>query len=83
MYRQKYMSGNLENVGYAKPGFDCVYNIDMMEDAASIIAHGAGGMTKCVYDAERRVERVPAPKDIQTYAAKVEALAAEKGKLFL
>lgn len=83
MYRQKYMSGNLENVGYAKSGFDCVYNIDMMEDAASIMAHGAGGMTKRVYDAERRVERVPAPKDIQTYAAKVEALAAEKRKLFL
>lgn len=83
MYRQKYMSGNLENVGYAKPGFDCVYNIDMMEDAASIMAHGAGGMTKCVYDAERRVERVPAPKDIKTYAAKIETLTAEKRQLFL
>lgn len=83
MYRQKFMSGNLENVGYAKPGYDCVYNIDMMEDAASIMAHGAGSMTKCVYEAERRVERVPAPKDIHTYAAKVETLAAEKRKLFL
>ncbi len=83
MYRQKYMSGNLENVGYAKPGHACVYNVDMMEDAASIMAHGAGSMTKCVYDAERRLERVPAPKDILTYAAKVVALAAQKRKLFL
>ncbi len=83
MYRQKFMSGNLENVGYARPEYECVYNVDMMEDAASIVAHGAGGMTKRVYDAERRVERVPAPKDIETYAAKVEALAAEKRKLFL
>lgn len=83
MYRQKYMSGNLENVGYARPGFACVYNVDMMEDAASVMAHGAGSITKCVYDAERRLERVPAPKDIMTYAAKVETLAAQKRKLFL
>ncbi|HWQ57595.1 MAG TPA: coproporphyrinogen dehydrogenase HemZ [Clostridia bacterium] len=83
MYRQKFMRGNLENVGYAKPGYECIYNVDMMEDAASILAHGAGSMTKRVFDAERRVERVPAPKDIETYAAKVETLAAEKRKLFL
>ncbi|HPK15511.1 MAG: Oxygen-independent coproporphyrinogen-III oxidase 2 [Firmicutes bacterium ADurb.Bin248] len=83
MYRQKFMRGNLENVGYAKPGSECVYNVDMMEDAASILAHGAGGMTKRVFDAQRRVERVPAPKDIEAYAAKVEALAAEKRSLFL
>lgn len=83
MYRQKFMSGNLENVGYAKPGYECFYNVDMMEDAASILAHGAGSMTKRIYDAERRVERVPAPKDIETYAAKIEVLAAGKRKLFL
>ena len=58
MYRQKYMRGNLENVGYALPGQECIYNIDMMEDTTSIMAHGAGAMTKCIYDAERRVERV-------------------------
>ena len=66
MYRQKYMRGNLENVGYALPGKECIYNIDMMEDTTSIMAHGAGAMTKCIYDAERRVERVPNPKDIAT-----------------
>ena len=46
MYRQKYMSGNLENVGYAKPDKVCMYNIDMMEETTSIMAHGAGAMTK-------------------------------------
>ena len=83
MYRQKYMSGNLENVGYAKPGTECVYNIDMMEDTTAIMSHGAGAMTKCVYDAARRVERVPAPKEISTYIAKVEKLSGEKARLFL
>lgn len=83
MYRQKYMSGNLENVGYAKPGFECAYNIDMMEDTTAIMAHGAGVMTKCVYDAARRVERVPAPKEISVYIAKIDKLNEEKEKLFL
>ena len=82
MYRQKYMRGNLENVGYALPGLECVYNIDMMEDTTSIMAHGAGAMTKCVYDAERRVERVPNPKNIETYIAKVDRLAEEKRRLY-
>lgn len=83
MYRQKYMSGNLENVGYAQKGAVCIYNIDMMEDTTAIMSHGAGAMTKCVYDAARRVERVPAPKEISTYIAKVEKLTQEKAKLFL
>ena len=82
MYRQKYMRGNLENVGYALPGKECVYNIDMMEDTTSIMAHGAGAMTKCIYDAERRVERVPNPKDIATYIAKIDRLAEEKRRLY-
>lgn len=82
MYRQKYMRGNLENVGYALPGLECVYNIDMMEDTTSIMAHGAGAMTKCIYDAERRLERVPNPKNIETYIAKVDRLAEEKRRLY-
>lgn len=46
MYRQKYTSGNLENVGYAKPKKACVYNIDIMEEDTSIIANGANGISK-------------------------------------
>lgn len=46
MYRQKYTSGNLENVGYAKPGKECIYNIDIMEEDTSIIANGANGISK-------------------------------------
>lgn len=83
MYRQKYMSGNLENVGYAVAGAECIYNIDMMEDTTAIMSHGAGAMTKCVYDAARRVERVPAPKEISVYIAKIDRLKEEKEKLFL
>ena len=82
MYRQKYMRGNLENVGYSLPGRECIYNIDMMEETTSIMAHGAGAMSKRIFDAERRVERIPNPKDIATYINKLNVTATEKNKLF-
>jgi oxygen-independent coproporphyrinogen-3 oxidase len=84
MYRQKYMRGNLENVGYAAQGKDCIYNVDMMEEAASIFAHGAGAMSKRVFQGkDQRVERIPAPKDIPSYIGKLSILHAQKEALFL
>lgn len=82
MYRQKYMQGNLENVGYAKPRTLCVYNIDMMEETVSILSHGAGAMTKRVYGVGERVERLPSPKDVPTWYQKQDKLFAEKKRLF-
>ena len=82
MYRQKYMSGNMENVGYAKPGKLCLYNIDMMEDSLSILANGAGAMTKRVFPDGHRIERVPNPKDIKTYIEKLAKTDEEKRRLF-
>lgn len=82
MYRQKYMQGNLENVGYSKPGTECVYNIDMMEETVSILSHGAGAMTKRVYGVGERVERLPSPKDVPTWYEKQAKLFAEKKRLF-
>ena len=82
MYRQKYMRGNLENVGYAKPDKICIYNVDMMEETTSILAHGAGAMSKRVFGGEHRVERIPNPKDIETYIAKLHTVDAQKRMLF-
>ena len=82
MYRQKYMSGNLENVGYAMPGKECVYNIDMMEETASILSHGAGTMTKRVFCGQNRIERLPSPKDVPTYLAKLDRLIGDKRTFF-
>ena len=83
MYRQKYMSGNLENVGYALPGKECVYNIDMMEETASILSHGAGTMTKRVFHGQNRIERLPSPKDVPTYLAKLDRLIEDKRMFFV
>ncbi len=77
LYRQKYMAGNLENVGYAKPGFECLYNIDIMEETTSILAFGAGAITKWIFGGGR-LERSPNPKDVDTYIMKVDELARRK-----
>ena len=81
MYRQKYMRGNLENVGYCRPGYPSAYNIDIMEETTSILALGAGAISKWVYDGGRRIERVSNPKDLKTYLAKSEELFEKRRDL--
>lgn len=65
MYRQKNTVGNLENVGYAKPGFDGLYNVYMMEEVHSIFACGASSVTKFVSfpkNKDVKIERIFEPK---------------------
>ena len=66
MYRQKNTVGNLENVGYAMPGHEGLYNIYMMEEVHSIFACGASAVTKFVSlpdaDGNVRIERIFEPK---------------------
>ena len=57
LYRQKYQSGSFENVGWARPGGECLYNIYMMEELHSILSLGAGGTTKLVDRRQNRIER--------------------------
>ena len=81
MYRQKYMRGNLENVGYCTAGKPSVYNIDIMEETTSILALGAGAITKWVYDGGRRIERAANPKDMATYLTKVDEMNRARSAL--
>ena len=46
LYRQKYMSGSFENVGWSRDDLDCLYNIYMMEEVHTILSLGGGGMNK-------------------------------------
>ena len=82
LYRQKYMAGAHENVGWTKAGKACVYNVDVMEESADNLAVGANAITKKVFLYEGRIERVGSPKDIPTYLAKVDKLIEEKNELF-
>jgi oxygen-independent coproporphyrinogen-3 oxidase len=63
MYRQKNTVGNYENVGFAKPGHEGLYNIYMMEEIHSIFAAGAGAVSKLVdntgtYGKSANIERL-------------------------
>ena len=81
LYRQKYMAGNLENVGYCMPGKQCLYNIDNMEETTRILAFGAGAITKWLFPRERRIERAPNVKNIEQYIARVDEMAQRKIEL--
>lgn len=83
LYRQKYMAGNLENVGYAKPGHACLYNIGNMEETARVLALGAGAITKWLFPRERRIERAPNVRNIEEYIRRVDEMVERKRALLL
>ena len=83
LYRQKYMAGNLENVGYAKKGYACLYNIGNMEETAKVLALGAGAISKWVFDRERRIERAPNLRNIEEYISRVDEMCERKRKVIL
>lgn len=83
MYRQKYVVGNFENVGYTLKGKQCLYNIDMMEETASIFACGANAISKRVFLAENRIERAANVKDFTNYIDRIDEMLQRKKSLFL
>ncbi len=82
LYRQKYMAGNLENVGYTKPGKACVYNVDIMEEISNNVACGANAISKRIFNGGERIERSASPKDVLTYLNKLSTIKKDKEKLF-
>ena len=72
LYRQKYMTGNLENIGYAKSGMECRYNIQMMEERQTIIGIGPAAGTKAVDTATWRLKNCYNAKDVVTYIQNVD-----------
>ena len=81
LYRQKYMSGALENVGWAKPGTENLYNIIMMEELQTVVSVGGGGVTKLVDHAAGRIVRLPNPKYPHDYLTLREKVLAQKEEL--
>jgi oxygen-independent coproporphyrinogen-3 oxidase len=81
LYRQKNMSGNFENVGYAKDGKLGLYNILIMEEKQTIVALGAGSITKIVLE-DGRIERCDNVKDVALYIEKIDEMIQRKEELF-
>ena len=81
LYRQKYMSGSFENVGWCKPGSACLYNIYMMEELHTIISVGGGGMNK-VNLPDGTPRRFHNPKFPEQYIEMIDDVLRQKEELF-
>ncbi|MBO5278849.1 MAG: coproporphyrinogen dehydrogenase HemZ [Lachnospiraceae bacterium] len=80
LYRQKNMAGNLENVGYARLDKAGIYNILIMEEKQTIVACGAGSITKRVFP-DGRIERCDNVKDVALYIEKIDEMIERKRRL--
>lgn len=81
LYRQKYMSGSFENVGWARPGTGSLYNIAMMEELHTILALGGGGVSKFIDPLTGKLTRSANPKYPQEYLRDIDKLCGEKAGL--
>ena len=81
LYRQKYMSGSFENVGWSRDSLDCLYNIYMMEEVHTIISLGGGGMNK-VNLPGGKIERFHNPKFPEQYIEMIDSVLQQKEELF-
>ncbi len=80
LYRQKYMSGGFENIGWQREHTENIYNICIMEELCSIISVGGGASTKLCLD-EGRIERMYDPKYPAEYIESIEKIISDKRKI--
>ena len=80
LYRQKYMSGSFENVGWSREGLDCLYNIYMMEEVHTILSLGGGGMSK-LRTPDGKIQRFHNPKFPEQYIERLEDVLTQKREL--
>ena len=78
MYRQKNMVGHGENVGYSKKGYEGLYNVRIMSDRQTILALGAGAVTKTYDEATNRLTRIFNVKDVDEYIGRIDEMLARK-----
>ena len=81
LYRQKYMSGSFENVGWSRDNLDCLYNIYMMEEVHTILSLGGGGMNK-VNLPDGTLRRFHNPKFPEQYIEMLPGVLEQKQELF-
>ncbi|MBQ7246714.1 MAG: coproporphyrinogen dehydrogenase HemZ [Lachnospiraceae bacterium] len=82
LYRQKNMAGSLENVGFAAPGKEGIYNIVIIEETESIVALGAGTVTKNVDKGPKNITRCDCAKEVDDYISRIDEMIRRKEELF-
>lgn len=83
MYRQSKCLGNLENVGWAKEGYECLYNVYMMEECHTVLAVGAGAVTKLKNPKGNEIERIFNYKYPYEYISDFEEILNRKKQITL
>ena len=78
LYRQKHMAGACENIGYAKPGKEGLYNIRIMDEHQTNVALGAGGISKIYFPDENRLERVANVTNYREYINRIDEMIERK-----
>lgn len=78
LYRQKHMVGNFENVGYAKKGHECIYNVEIIEEKANILALGVGGISKISKENGKILDRSENLKDVSGYINRIDEIIDRK-----
>ena len=81
LYRQKYMSGSFENVGWSRDNLDCLYNIYMMEEVHTILSLGGGGMNKVNF-LDGSLQRFHNPKFPEQYIEMIDDVCRQKEEMF-
>jgi len=81
LYRQKYMSGSFENVGWSRDNLDCLYNIYMMEEVHTILSLGGGGMNKVNFP-DGSLKRFHNPKFPEQYIEMIGDVCRQKEEMF-
>lgn len=74
MYRQQYMVGQMENIGYTLPNYESIYNIQMIEERQSILSIGPGSVSKWISGSDFRQQKQYMPKDVDTYIRDIQRL---------
>ncbi len=84
LYRQKYMAAQQQNVGYAKENNVCLYNMDIMEETATVLAVGAGAISKRVLHVpDLHIDRAPNVGNVDVYIANIGEMIGRKQRLFM
>ena len=81
MYRQQYMVGQMENIGYTLPNSESIYNIQMIEERQSILSIGPGSVSKWIGGSDFRQQKQYMPKDVDTYIQDIQRLLEKRDLL--
>lgn len=81
LYRQKYSGGSFENVGYARDGQICRYNLYMMDELMPVVSCGAGAVTKLGFDGAGEVVRIANPKYPEDYIRRRDEIVENRAKI--